>query len=93
MSTVSDLLSDFGLTLDDDLDIDDEMSLEWELMQSDDSDSDYDSYVSSAESLELLTSINDNLTNINLLLGFLVTVGFAVLIVYIIIRPVFEFLR
>lgn len=93
MSTVSDFLSDFGFTLDDDLDIDDEMSLEWELMQSDDDDSDSESYVVSAESLELLTSINDNLTNINLLLGFLVTVGFAVLIVYIIIRPVFEFFR
>lgn len=40
---------------------------------------------------ELLVSINDNLTQINLFTGFTVTVGFALVIVYITIKPVFWF--
>lgn len=42
---------------------------------------------------ELLYSINNNLTQINAYVGFTVTVGFALIIVYIIIKPVFYFLR
>lgn len=44
-------------------------------------------------SQELLYSINNNLTQINTYVGFTVTVGFALIIVYIIIKPVFYFLR
>ena len=42
---------------------------------------------------ELLYSINNNLTQINAYLGFAVTVGFALIVVYIIMKPVFYFLR
>jgi hypothetical protein len=42
---------------------------------------------------ELLYSINNNLTQINAYLGFAVTVGFALIVVYIIIKPVFYFLK
>ena len=42
---------------------------------------------------ELLYSINNNLTQINANISFLVSVGFALLIVYIIMKPVFYFFR
>lgn len=42
---------------------------------------------------ELLYSINNNVMQLNLFVGFTVTVGFALLIVYIILRPVFYFLK
>lgn len=40
---------------------------------------------------ELLVSINNNLTQINLYVGFTVTVGFAIAVVYITLRPIFCF--
>lgn len=42
---------------------------------------------------ELLYSINNNLTQINANISFIVSVGFALLIVYIIMKPVFYFFR
>lgn len=42
---------------------------------------------------ELLYSINNNLTQINANISFTVSVGFALLIVYIIMKPVFYFFR
>lgn len=85
MSAVSDFLGDLGLSVDDEIFEDEFFSLDLDSSQGD--------MLIDADCLDLLTSMNDNLTNINLLLTFLVTVGFAVLIVYIIIRPVFYFFR
>ena len=66
----------------------DSSGLEWESLQDLEESEDFDQ-----TSEELLYSINNNLTQINAYVGFTVTVGFALIIVYIIIKPVFYFLR
>ncbi|HBE85287.1 MAG TPA: hypothetical protein DDW53_07320 [Lachnoclostridium sp.] len=66
----------------------DTSDMEWESLQDLEVSEDFDQ-----TSQELLYSINNNLTQINTYVGFTVTVGFALIIVYIIIKPVFYFLR
>ena len=66
----------------------DSADMEWESLQDLEVSEDFDQ-----TSQELLYSINNNLTQINTYVGFTVTVGFALIIVYIIIKPVFYFLR
>ncbi len=66
----------------------DSTDMEWESLQDLEVSEDFDQ-----TSQELLYSINNNLTQINTYVGFTVTVGFALIIVYIIIKPVFYFLR
>lgn len=66
----------------------DTSDMEWESLQDLEVSEDFDQ-----TSEELLYSINNNLTQINAYVGFTVTVGFALIIVYIIIKPVFYFLR
>ncbi|MTK08641.1 MAG: hypothetical protein F8N38_16345 [Hungatella sp.] len=66
----------------------DSSDMEWESLQDLEVSEDFDQ-----TSQELLYSINNNLTQINTYVGFTVTVGFALIIVYIIIKPVFYFLR
>nr|WP_314465304.1 hypothetical protein [uncultured Clostridium sp.] len=66
----------------------DTSDMEWESLQDLEGSEDFDQ-----TSQELLYSINNNLTQINTYVGFTVTVGFALIIVYIIIKPVFYFLR
>ncbi|WP_277407603.1 hypothetical protein [Lacrimispora xylanisolvens] len=66
----------------------DTSDMEWESLQDLEVSEDFDQ-----TSQELLYSINNNLTQINTYVGFTVTVGFALLIVYIIMKPVFYFLR
>ncbi|NNJ29172.1 hypothetical protein [Lacrimispora defluvii] len=66
----------------------DTSDVEWESLQDLEVSEDFDQ-----TSQELLYSINNNLTQINTYVGFTVTVGFALIIVYIIIKPVFYFLR
>lgn len=66
----------------------DTSDMEWESLQDLEVSEDFDQ-----TSQELLYSINNNLTQINAYVGFTVTVGFALIIVYIIIKPVFYFLR
>jgi hypothetical protein len=62
----------------------DSADMEWESLQDLEVSEDFDQ-----TSQELLYSINNNLTQINTYVGFTVTVGFALIIVYIIIKPVF----
>ena len=62
--------------------------MEWETFQDLEVSEDFDQ-----TSEELLYSINNNLTQINTYIGFTVSVGFALLIVYIIIKPVFYFFK
>ena len=66
----------------------DSSDMEWESLQDLEVSEDFDQ-----TSQELLYSINNNLTQINTYVGFTVSVGFALLIVYIIMKPVFYFLR
>ncbi|PPK82236.1 hypothetical protein BXY41_103452 [Lacrimispora xylanisolvens] len=66
----------------------DTSDMEWESLQDLEVSENFDQ-----TSQELLYSINNNLTQINTYVGFTVTVGFALLIVYIIMKPVFYFLR
>ena len=66
----------------------DTSDMEWESLQDLEVSEDFDQ-----TSQELLYSINNNLTQINTYVGFTVTVGFALLIVYIIMKPVFYFFR
>ncbi|MGC6178114.1 hypothetical protein [Lacrimispora sp. 38-1] len=66
----------------------DSADMEWESLQDLEVSEDFDQ-----TSQELLYSINNNLTQINTYVGFTVSVGFALLIVYIIMKPVFYFLR
>jgi hypothetical protein len=62
--------------------------MEWETFQDLEISENFDQ-----TSEELLYSINNNLTQINTYIGFTVSVGFALLIVYIIIKPVFYFFK
>ena len=66
----------------------DSADMEWESLQDLEVSEDFDQ-----TSQELLYSINNNLTQINTYVGFTVSVGFALLIVYIIMKPIFYFLR
>lgn len=66
----------------------DSSGLEWESLQDLEVSQDFEQ-----TSGELLYSINNNLLQINAYVGFTVTVGFALIVVYIIMKPVFYFLR
>ena len=53
----------------------------------------FDPYDGDMTAEEMLYSINSNVTQLNVTVSFTVSMAFAILIVYITLRPIFYFLK